>query len=321
MAGWNRFWFKPSQPHTLALLRIAGGSMLFYTHLVWLWDLNAFCGPRSWIDIPTSKAMHGEGLGPWSHLWYIESPGMLYAQHIACLVVFAMLVVGWRTRIVSLAACAITLSYCHRLIGAQFGLDQVNAMLATYLVVGPSGDVWSVDRWLACRRAGNTPVKSSPWTTVAIRLIQLHMCVIYLFGGIGKMRGETWADGSALWYAFANYEYQSIDMLWTGQFPWLLALLSHATVYWETFYPFIVWPRWTRPIALGMAFAVHAGIALCLGMITFGTAMIIGNLSFIEAEWTQSAGERVLGWFGYRSTQAPPTETTPESSARKPPRR
>ena len=32
---WDRFWFTPEQPHTLALIRILGGAMMFYTHLVW----------------------------------------------------------------------------------------------------------------------------------------------------------------------------------------------------------------------------------------------------------------------------------------------
>ncbi len=295
VSGWNRFWFTPSQPHTLAFMRIAGGLMIFYTHLVWLWDLNAFCGPRSWIDIEASRALNSEGPGPWSHLWYIQSPTLLYAQHVAGLLVMASLVVGWQTRIMAVGTWAMTISYCHRLVGAQFGLDQVNALIATYLMVGPSGDIWSVDRWLANRRAGTVlPVKSSPWTTVAIRLMQLHMCIIYLFGGIGKMRGDLWADGSALLYAFAIPEYRSVDMQWTVRFPWLLALLSHATVFWETFYPFLVWPRWSRPIALGMAFAVHAGIGLCLGMITFGTMMIIGNCAFLDPAFVEAVAWRLF---------------------------
>ena len=32
---WQEFWFTPAPPHTLALIRILGGAMLFYTHLVW----------------------------------------------------------------------------------------------------------------------------------------------------------------------------------------------------------------------------------------------------------------------------------------------
>ena len=34
---------------------------------------------------------------------------------------------------------------------------------------------------------------------VATRLLQVHLCVIYMFGGLAKVRGETWWDGSAMW--------------------------------------------------------------------------------------------------------------------------
>ena len=30
--GWERFWFVPDSPHTLALLRILAGCLFFYTH-------------------------------------------------------------------------------------------------------------------------------------------------------------------------------------------------------------------------------------------------------------------------------------------------
>ena len=33
--GWNHFWFNPADPHTLAAIRILGGLMIFYTHVVW----------------------------------------------------------------------------------------------------------------------------------------------------------------------------------------------------------------------------------------------------------------------------------------------
>jgi hypothetical protein len=84
-----------------------------------------------------------------------------------------------------------------------------------------------------------------------------------------------------MWYSVANLEYQSLDMTWMVHYPWLAALLSHLTMFWETFYCALVWPRGTRPLVLGMALVVHGGIALFLGMITFGLAMIFANMIFI----------------------------------------
>lgn len=286
--AWNRFWFQPAEPETLGLLRILSGGMLFYTHLVWAKDLVAFLGPHSWVPADLSRAMQSESWA-WSYLWYVESPGAIWTLHILALIVFAALTVGFQTRVASILAAVATLSYCHRLSGALYGLDQVNAMFAIYLAVGPSGAAYSVDRWLANRRSGG-PARpaASIGANVAIRLIQLHMCVIYLFGGIGKMRGEMWWDGSAFWFAIASYEYQTWDFTWMVRYPFVIAFITHATVFWETFYPFLVWSRLTRPIALAMALLVHGGIALALGMPTFGLAMIFGNMAFLSPTFVRT---------------------------------
>jgi hypothetical protein len=204
--------------------------------------------------------------------------------HLAALVVFAFLTIGLFTRVVAPLACFVTLSYCHRLTGALFGLDQVNVMIATYLAIAPCGAIFSLDRYFAKRRDAAMPANAHVMTTIAIRLIQIQMCVIYLFGGIGKMRGELWWDGSAVWFAAANLEYQSVSLTWLVHQPWLIALLTHITVFWETFYPVLIWPRLTRPIFLALAVAVHGGIAIFLGMPTFGLAMIIGNMAFVAPE-------------------------------------
>lgn len=294
VVGWNRFWFTPSQPHTLALLRILGGAMLLYTHLVWAKDLLAFLGPDSWIPRAASIELH-QGTYAWSHLWYFDSPGLLWTQHVVVLIVMAMFMVGLFTRVTSVLTCLFTISYCHRLEGALFGLDQVNAMLAMYLMIGPCGAVYSVDRWLAKRKAMKPLPRPIATTSgnISIRLIQVHMCIIYLFGGISKLRGDMWWDGTAVWYAISNLEYQSLDMTWLVHYPWFIALLSHITIFWETFYCFLVWPRATRPITLGIAVCVHGGIALFLGMITFGTAMIIGNMAFLPPSWVENAENRM----------------------------
>jgi uncharacterized membrane protein YphA (DoxX/SURF4 family) len=258
--AWNQFWFTPVPPHTLCLIRLLAGWMLFYTHLVWSKDLLAFLGPDSWVSPEMARQMH-QGTTAWSYLWYVQSPVLLWVLHVLALVVMAMLFLGFKTRIAAVLAWLIAVAYCHRLTGALFGLDQVNTMLAMYLMLGPSGAAYSIDRWLARRRAGGTlpPPAPSVGANIAIRLIQLHMCVIYLFGGIGKMRGELWWDGFAMWYAAANWEYQSLDMTWLGYSPLLFSILTHATVFWETFYCVLVWPRLTRPIVLGMAVMVHGG--------------------------------------------------------------
>ena len=287
-SAWDRFWFRPAAPELLGLLRIAAGSMVFYTHLVWAINLTGFLGGDAWIPRELSRSMHA-GSWAFSYLWYVDSPPLLWALHLLALAILALFTIGYRTRITSVLALVITLSYCHRLDGSLFGLDQFNAMAMMYLAVGASGDAFSLDRRLGRRRGLPAP-RPKTSTNIALRLWQIHMCVIYLFGGIGKARGELWWDGFAMWQAASNYEYQSVPLTWIIYAPFLMAMLTHVTLFWETFYIATVWNRSLRPVTLILALLVHAGIAVHLGMITFGTAMIIGNAAFLPLAWFEGRG-------------------------------
>jgi len=297
VAGWNRFWFTPSDPATLGLIRVLAGAMLFYTHLVWSLGLEAFFGPDAWV---TPEAVSALNRGPsfWSYMWLIDSPGLLWAAHIAALVVFALVTLGLFTRVASVLAFLITVSYANRVPGSLFGLDQINGMLAMYLMIGPSGACYSLDGWRS--RAGRRGLKIegsgageslSVGANLAIRLIQVHMCVIYFFAGIAKLQGPTWWDGTAMWGAVANLEYQSLDLTWLATWPRIINLMTHVTLFWEISYCVLIWPRLTRPIVLLLAIPLHLGIALGMGMITFGLVMLIGNLAFVSPALTRAVGE------------------------------
>jgi hypothetical protein len=132
------------------------------------------------------------------------------------------------------------------------------------------------------RRGAPNEVPPSSTANLAIRAIQVHMCIIYLFSALGKLLGLHWNSGEASWLSFAMLEYRSIDMTWTAKFPRLLNFMTHATVFWELSYCALIWPRLTRPWMLLMAVIVHSGIVLFLGMPTFGLVMLIGNLAFIS---------------------------------------
>jgi hypothetical protein len=73
-----------------------------------------------------------------------------------------------------------------------------------------------------------------------------------------------------------------MDMTWLAGYPILINVMTHVTVAWELSYCALVWPRLTRPIVILMAIPLHMGIAICLGMVTFGLAMLIGNLAFVS---------------------------------------
>lgn len=288
VAGWNRFWFTPADPATLGLLRICAGLMLLYTHAVWTLELEAFFGADGFIPVGSAEAFYqavgsSRAYAP-SYLWYVSAPTTLWTLHIAGLVVLTMFTVGLFSRVTSVLSFVIALSYVNRVPGALFGLDQINVMLATYLMLGPCGAAYSLDRLRAARRAGGPLPPAAPSTAanVAVRLVQLHMCIIYFFAGLGKLQGDTWWHGDALWGAAANLEYQTVDLTWLADHPLLTAFLTQATAYWELFFCVLVWPRLLRPLVLFIALPLHLSIGICMGLMTFGLVMPIALISFVS---------------------------------------
>jgi hypothetical protein len=306
--AWNHFWYTPADPATLSLIRVLAGGMLLYTHFVWSFDLAGFIGADGYTPAnflreqilapPPSEAIPNPSapFSVWSIFFWIHSTWLLWTVHIFALGVFLCLFLGLFSRTSAVLAYLLAVSYVNRVTpGAYFGLDKTNCMLALYLTLGPCGARYSLDRLWRLRKGGAADPAPSTSANIAVRLMQVHLCVMYLFSGLAKLEGASWQMGTAVWWAAASYEYQSIDLTWLASWPVLVALLTHVTLFWEVFYCCLVWNRFARPLVLWTAVAVHGGIALFLGMITFGLAMIFANLSFLKPETVRRWVDPVAG--------------------------
>jgi hypothetical protein len=280
--AWNRFWFTPADPTLLGLIRILTGLMLLYTHAVWGLVLERFFGPRSWLSPELVRALQ-DGEYMYSFWWLVPgNSAAIWTAYGLSMLVLALFTLGLWTRVTSILSLIVVISFAHRATEAMFGLDQINAMLTLYLAIGPSGAALSLDRLLKDRRAGGTARPApSVGANLAIRLINVHMCVIYLFAGVSKLQGESWWTGEAMWRAFANMEYQTADMTWLAWHPWIINLATHVCIVWEVSFCFLVWKPRLRPFVLLGGVVLHAGIGACLGMWTFALIMLVGCMSFL----------------------------------------
>jgi hypothetical protein len=307
---WREFWFKPADPIPLAVMRILFGGMLFYTHLVWGMNLKGFFGPSGWQG-DTLVHTFQQGQYAWS-FWWLVPGGLHLTVHILCLVVLALFAFGVFTPVTSILAYLITVSYAYRAPLANFGLDQINAIAALYLAIGPSGAALSIDRlwrrkraWRNLGIAGRPSVEEavvpSARANLALRLIQVHLCVIYIFACGSKLQGESWWGGQAIWQAVSNLEYQSTDLTWLAWYPWLVNVLTHGTVIWEMTFWALVWRPLCRPVVLLIGVAIHLGIGAFMGMWTFGLAMIFLYVAFVPATTIHAILRTVSRLFGRRS--------------------
>lgn len=277
----DRFWFSNRSPNMLGLIRIMTGLIALYSLGVWTFELSTFFGTDGLLPL-TYRSELG-ATGAWSHLdWVASSPMNLLIVHIVGMLIMLAFTAGVFTRVTAVLAALVIIGYGNRSIGAGFGLDQILTFLCLYCAVGNSGGAFSVDRWLALRKDKSTLVSRDATTNIAIRLIQIHMCVVYFFAAIGKLQGNTWWTGEAVWLSMASYEYQQIDMTWLANYLPLVSAMTLVSLFWELLYPALVWPRLTRPIMIALAVPLHLGIGICMGMMEFGLVMLVGNLAFVD---------------------------------------
>ena len=296
LAAWNAFWFTPADPLPLALVRIAAGALLAWSSMVWLLDADAFFGVDGWQSPENVWRMNDQ---PWQWSWYFlaGSSGVVRLLTAITLAAAVMLTLGIATPLAAGISLLGFISAVNRSPLNVFGFDDVLGMLLVAVAVGPAGAALSIDRWLATDTSADRPSVPSVRANLAIRLIQVHLCVIYLFSGCGKLLGASWWEGAALWGAAANVQYRTLDLTWLAGHPLLVNALTLGTLWWEVAYAAVVWPRLTRRLTLAMAVPVHLGIGLAMGMMEFGLAMLAANMAFVPA----SVLRRLLRPLSHRS--------------------
>lgn len=278
--AWNRFWFTPADPLPLAVIRIAVGLLLTWSMTVWLLDADAFLGTTGWQQPHNVWRSNDQ---PWQWSWYFAVPSPTGVRVLCGITLIAavLLTIGLATPLAVVVALAGLVSVVNRAPLNVFGFDDTLGLLLIPLVIGPAGARLSVDSLLFAGR-GAAP---STRATIALRLLQVQLCIVYFFSGCGKLLGASWWEGTALWGAAANVQYRTLDLTWLARHPLLTNAITLVTLFWEVAYAALVWPRLTRPLVLAMAVAVHLGIGLAMGMMEFGLSMIVANLAFVPASW------------------------------------
>jgi hypothetical protein len=242
-------------------------------------------------------------------LWFhITDPVEMGLAHGIVLVIMTMFTLGLWTRVTSVLTWLAAVSYIHRTQYILFGMDTMSNILLLYLMVGDSGGAFSLDRVIARYRATRESLRrsggidgptaaflDSPRPTVsaglALRLIQVHFCFIYMAAGLSKLKGQTWWNHNAYWETVANPEFTMIQFEWyesmmrsMASIRPLYALIAAGVVI-HTFVaeiglPFLVWTR-ARPWILIIGFLLHAGIAVFMGLTIFSLLMMIMLLAYL----------------------------------------
>jgi len=154
----------------------------------------------------------------------------------------------------------------------SYGVDNFTTIGLFYLMLAPLPDQWSLDARIHRARSKESHVQG-----FHRRILQMHMCLIYFFGGIAKSVGVGWWNGTSLWRALTRppLNVVSPDLLIAGKN--MLPALGILVCVLETGYPFFIWPRKSRPVWLGFIIAMHVIIGIAMGMYLFALIMVVLN--------------------------------------------
>ena len=155
----------------------------------------------------------------------------------------------------------------------SYGMDNFTTIGLFYLMLSPFPDRLSVDwrlRWPRDRKHPSGFIR---------HVLQIHVCIIYFFGGIMKSIGAEWWNGNSVWRALTSppYNVMSPEVLITWKF--FLPVLGVTVCLLETSYPVLIWLRQTRLFSLGAICGMHLAIGCTMGLYLFSSIMIVLNLA------------------------------------------
>ena len=277
----------------LSVVRIGYGLVLIGILLINYQDRRLLWGPESpWtyeIFRDTPRDLGGlslyqiSGSGIWFELVY----------HLTILLC-VLFVLGWRTRWITPALVVAIWSWQERTPILADGGDNLLRLILIYLCFAQLSTHWSLDARRASRRhapgheARNREQLGWRVATVvhngAVLAALFQVCLLYMASGLFKVQGQSWQDGTALYYMLQIETLQSWPDLSRLVYTNSVALVTFAylAVFVQVAFPFLILNSVTRRIGLLAAISMHVGIGVLLALPFFSLIMIVTDMLFIR---------------------------------------
>lgn len=277
----NDFFFSPHALNPMALCRIIFGLSLAF-HYLSLWSgFRDFYGPSAvtgaefYQTVSWAQAVGRSSTVATNLLQHVSQPELFYALYFAVIVLSLSFAVGFFTRVSGVFALI-----AHILLHANneflfWGWGEMIKPFMAYAIFANSGHWYSIDSWRRERRFfPNRPWLGPAWP---VRLIQLHICTVYLVTSWSRLEDPNWLNGSMLYGILTDSIFSRIDSDLIG-FKNSLAILCFAAWSLELFAPFGLWIKSTRRPIAWLLIAMHIGLEL-LTLVGYWNFMMIAALA------------------------------------------
>lgn len=278
---WDWFLFESCDLRVVPILRIGFALMILIQALVVWGDAGYWYTDSGVMQSDTAKQIIGPGA--WSILYLLPSDPWVAKIALAGVMVHSLLmIVGWYSRVQAAAIFVWLVSFQNRNPLINDGEDTVFRIFAFLLIWLPLDRYWSVRSGKAKSSSFDESTSqrdlSNGW---ALRLIQFQMVAIYASTALSKYEGETWRDGTAVWYVSRMTDNfgRWVSPTWFD-WPWISTLATYGTLIVEGFLPLALWVPRLRWLAIFMGALLHLGIECSMNLFLFQWVMLLGLVSF-----------------------------------------
>lgn len=281
-ASWNNFWFENQNLKGLCLFRaiLCWALALFYSirHLgVELFYFDSGLMPLS--DVPTFMPDFYRSLWP----FYFHSDGANLWGHRLFILVLVLLGLGIGGRLLMWAALYLHVGFIQRNFSVVYGADMTACFWFLYLAMADSCKHYSVlNYWFKDKSRKREQKRSDIFSSIAVRLIQIQLVIIYVYTGCEKLKGMTWWEGVAVWKVLGNPQLAPFDMSFMAHVPWVIAIMTYGTLIFEVYFPVVVINKRCRNFWLSFGVFLHAGTAALMGLHFFALVMLCAYLVYFS---------------------------------------
>lgn len=238
LSRWS-WWSAAISAKRLAALRICLSAVLLVDILASYWPhCDHFFGKDSLGDPALYAYLYAKPHWVWSILKGVTDHSVIRTAMIVWMVFTGFLCIGFLTRIRAVMVWVLSTSFANLNVDIDNAGDQIRGITLLYLMLAPSGAVWSIDALLQGRKRPQRPEPMiHPWP---VRLLFIQLMCVYFFNGLFKVVGDDWLHGDSLYYVLCDLTLSRWSYAQWPLSPWVIRLLSWLVVAWELSFPLLV---------------------------------------------------------------------------------
>lgn len=295
----DRFLFAGCDPIICSAMRITVAALLIVCTAVWMLDSELWFTDAG---VLTARSAQAESHGQQQSIffWLPSRPGVVKLSLMILFVQCWLLLLGCWSRFQVACIFVWLVSFQHRNLLICDGEDAVFRLFSFMMIWMPLDHRWSLLRW----RFGWPQSSAGREQAWALRLIQFEVTAIYASSAWSKFQGETWRDGTALYYVSKMSDVYGRGWVPSGlcEVEWFVSLATWSVLVCEMVLPLALWIGPTRRWAIGLGVALHLAIEYSMNLFLFEWIMLVGLMAFVSPTDLASMREAGFGRCRVRSS-------------------